>query len=162
MILLDTSIYIAAAEFEDIERLVEQLATKHFIQSCDVVQVEVHNAAEFLRKTHRKALAERLRLIYDTFPRGTITTTENVFSLAKEYRNEAQLSRKKDAKMSKDFLIVASAAIAGIKAIGSFNRKTMADPGMQNVYKRVNTQRKLNTPLFFTTMEDLRKLLEAP
>lgn len=160
MILVDTSIYIEAAERNEIESLLEILAEREFIQSCDIIEREVLRAAEYLRKTNRKEIGERLRAIYENFAKGTIKTTERVSSLANDYHRACSLSKKQDRDIENDFLIVACASVAGIKAILSFNRKTMASEQAQLVYKKINDQKHLSIPDFITSENGLREFLK--
>ncbi len=94
MMLIDTSIYIAAIEDDELEQLLEKLSRKDFIQSCDMIEKEVHEASEFLRKTDRKQKSEKLKLIYDRLRQGSIKTTERIIGLAQEYHKEASLSKR--------------------------------------------------------------------
>src|SRR3989338_10378432 len=126
MILIDTSIYIEAAKDIQVENLLEQLAQKVFIQSCDVVEKEIYRSSELLRKTDRKQQAEELKLIYEKIHKGTISTTERIIYLAQQYHQGANLSREKQKDIENDFLIVASAYVGGVKTILSLNRRTMA------------------------------------
>ncbi len=160
MILIDTSVYIAAIADDQLEKLLEELSQKIFIQSCDVVEVEIQDSSEHLRRTNRKQQAEELKLIYNKIREGTITTTPRIVNLAREYHEESDLSKKQQKDIENDFLIVASASVGGIKTIMSFNRKTMASEEMRKVYNIVNTRSNCITPVFITTREELSKLLK--
>ena len=162
MILLDTSMYIAAAQDVELEKLLEELSQKVFIQSCDVVEKEIHRSSEFLRKTDRKQQAEELKLIYGKIHRGNITTTERIINLAEQYHQTADLSKDKHRDIENDFLIVASASVGSVKTILSLNRKTMASEEMKKIYNIVNSRNKYITPVFLTTREELSKLLKLP
>lgn len=162
MILIDTSVYIATIDDSELEGLLEELSQKAFIQSCDVVEEEIHDSSEFLRKTGRRERAERLRLIYAKIIEGTIGKTERIFNLAQEYQKEAGLSRRQQKDIENDFLIVASAAVAGVKTVLSFNRKTMCSYNMVKVYDSVNGRNRYKTPKFLTRREDLSQLLKLP
>ena len=76
MILIDTSVYIAAAQDVELEKLLDDLSQKIFIQSCDVVEEEIHDSLEFLRKTDRKQQAEELGLVYAKLHKGNIAKSE--------------------------------------------------------------------------------------
>ncbi len=162
MILIDTSVYIAAEEDGSIEKLLEQISEKMFIHSCDVIEKEINLAADFLRRTDRKIESEKLKAIYEKIKEGNIRTSERILRLSEDYHSEAsQLSKKDHKKIKADFLIVASASVAGVKKILSFNRKTMASEQTIKVYNIVNTRNNCKTPAFLTTKEELRKLLES-
>ena len=76
MILLDTSMYIAAAQDVELEKLLDDLSQKIFIQSCDIVEEEINDSLEFLRKTDRKQQAEELGLVYAKLHKGNIAKSE--------------------------------------------------------------------------------------
>ncbi len=160
MILIDTSVYIEAVLDNEIEKLLENLSGKIFIQSCDVIEEEIHDAIKFLRKTDRKQNSEKLSLIHDKIREGSIRTTERIVNLAKEYHNSADLSKRQNAGIENDFLIVASASVAGVKNILSLNRKTMASVQMVKVYAAINPKYDYNTPKFLTTKEELIAFLK--
>ncbi len=162
MILVDTSVYIAAAQDVELEKLLEELSQKVFIQSCDVVEKEIHKSSEFLRKTERKQQAEELKLIYGKMHKGIITTTERIINLVQQYHEGVNISRDKHKDIENDFLIVASASVGSVKTILSLNRKTMASEEMKKVYSIVNSRNKYVTPVFLTTREELNKLLKLP
>jgi len=162
MILIDTSLYITALEVPAIELLLEKLANKEFIQSCEMIDREIHQSVEFLRKKDRKQDAEKLKIIYEQSHEGSITTTDHITSLAEQYQEEANLSKKQQKNIAADFIIVASASVAGVKKILSFNRRTMCDDYIIQVYRKVNQRNKLTIPSFITTEEDLRKFLQLP
>ncbi len=159
MILVDTSIYIEASEDAEVERLLEMLSQKSFVQSCDVIEKEIHKACEFLRGTGRKGESERLKAIYNKIRAGSIRTTERIANLAKQYQEAAIMSKEKHKEINNDFLIVAAASVAGVKNIFSFNRKTMASPAL-TVYTEVNARHNFRTPVFMTTKEELSGFLE--
>lgn len=161
MILIDTSLYIAAIGDNEFERLLEELSQKTFVQSCDMIEEEIHESSEFLRKTDRNQQSEKLKLIYGKIRQGNIRTTERIIGLAKDYHDEAELSKKQHRGIDSDFLIVASASVAGVKSILSLNRKTMASEEMRDVYQIVNKKHDYKTPVFFITKEDLIKLLKS-
>ncbi len=161
MILVDTSFYIDAIRNNEIEKLLEELSQKAFIQSCDIIEKEIHAASEFLRKTGRKEESEKLRLIFDKIHEGNIRTSERIINLAREYHKEAELSQKHNKGIASDFLIVASAAIAGVKNILSLNRATMASQHMVQIYSIVNKRKGYRTPVFLTTEEELRRFLKS-
>ena len=71
------------------------------------------------------------------------------------------MSRKKHKDMENDFLIVASASVAGIKNILTFNRKTMASQEIVKVYDIVNPKNNYRTPKFLTTREALSLFLKS-
>lgn len=162
MILIDTSIYIAALEDVQLENMLEQLSQSVFIQSCDVVEREIHRSSEFLRRSNRKEQGEALRLIYEKIRKGNISTTKRVIDLAQQYHHAANISKEKQKDIGNDFLIVASASVGGVKTILSLNRKTMASEEMRKVYGTVNTRNNYITPAFLTTREELSKLLQLP
>ena len=145
MILIDTSIYIAAIEDYQLEQSLEKLSQTQFIQSCDTIDEEIHEASEFLRKTSRKQESEELKLIYSRIRQGNIRTTERIIGLAQQYHKEAELSKKQHKNIDSDFLIVASASVAGVKNILSFNRKTMASAEMASIYSAVNKRNNYNS-----------------
>lgn len=161
MILIDTSVYIEASKNEEVEKLLESLKGKSFIQSCEVIDEEIRNAIEFLRKTDRKQNSEKIKLIYDKIREGSIKTTERISKLADEYHNQSCLSKRQNANIENDFLIVASASVAGVKNILSLNRKTMASAQMVDVYNAVNEKHNYKTPRFLTTKEELIIFLKA-
>lgn len=160
MILIDTSVYIAAMEEVQLEKLLEQLSKKVFIQSCDVVEKEIYRSSELLRKTDRKQQAEELKLLYEKIYEGKISTTERIIDLARQYHEESDLSKKQQKDIENDFLIVASASVGSVKTILSFNRKTMASREMVKVYNKVNPKNNYITPVFVATGEELSKLLK--
>ena len=163
MILIDTSIYISAAEDSSIEKMLENISEKCFIQSCDIVEREIRSSSEFLRQTGRKDASEKLKLIYEKIREGTIKTSERISNLAQEYHKEAfRLSKSQHKDIKNDFLIVASASVAGVQKIMSFNRKTMASDMMINVYQLVNAGHKYKTPAFLRTREELSDFLLQP
>ncbi|MBI5347539.1 MAG: PIN domain-containing protein [Candidatus Aenigmarchaeota archaeon] len=160
MILIDTSVYIGAAEDSSIEKLLEDISEKFFVQSCDIVEREINSSSEFLRRTDRKEESEKLKLIYEKIRKGTIRTSERISNLAQEYHKEAgRLSKQQHKDIKNDFLIVASASVAGVKKVLSFNRKTMAAGSMVAVYQLVNGRYNYKTPAFLTTKEGLSVLL---
>ena len=161
MILIDTSLYIAAVQDIELEKLLEGLSQKAFIQSCDVIEEEIHDSSEFLRRTNRKQQAEKLRLIYDKVHKGNIGKTERIFNLAKEYHKSAELSKKQDKDIKNDFLIVASASVAGVETILSLNRKTMASEEMVKIYNTINPRNKYRAPIFLTAREALSQFLKS-
>ena len=161
MILIDTSLYIAAVGDKELEQLLEELSKKNFVQSCDMIEEEVHESSEFLRKTDRNQQSEKLKLVYGKIRQGNIRITERIIGLAKEYHNEAELSKKQDKGIDNDFLIVASASVAGLKNILSLNRKTMASEEMKGVYSIINKKYNYKTPVFLTTKEELVKFLKS-
>lgn len=161
MILIDTSLYIAAMEEVELEKILEELSQKIFVQSCDVIEKEISNSSEFLRKTERKQQSEKLRLIYEKMREGNIKTTDRIIGLAQEYHKESKLSKNKHKDINNDFLIVASAAVAGVKNILSLNRKTMASDEMIKVYGIVNKKHNYRTPIFLTTRESLSQFLKS-
>lgn len=157
MILLDTSVYIAASEDEKIELLLRKISKKVFIYSCEAIQKEVERSIDFLRKHSKKVQGERLKRIYEDVVGGVIRTTINVEKIADEYENEARtlLSKNKLRLMKDDLLIVTSATVAGIKIVVTFNRKTMTREEIVNIYERVNKRNKIPTIRFFKTREEL-------
>lgn len=161
MILIDTSLYIAAIEDEQLEKILEELSRNVFIQSCDVITEEIHDSSEFLRKTGRKKQSEKLKLIYENIHEGNIRTSDRIIKLSQGYHKEAGLSKKQHEDIENDFIIIASAVIAGVKNIASLNRKTMASNKMVKLYKIVNSRNKYRTPKFLTTKEELSKLLKS-
>ena len=161
MILIDTSVYIAAAQDVELEKLLDDLSQKIFIQSCDVVEEEIHDSLEFLRKTDRKQQAEELGLVYAKLHKGNIAKSERIFNLALEYHKEAQLSKNQHKDIENDFLIVASASVASVQTILSLNRKTMASEEMVKVYNLVNPRNKYKTPKFLTSREALSQFLKS-
>lgn len=161
MILIDTSLYIAAVGDIELEQILEELSRKLFVQSCDIIEEEIHESSEFLRKTDRNTQSEKLKLIYGKIRHGNIRTTERIIGLAKDYHAEAELSKKQHKGIDNDFLIVASASVAGVKSILSLNRKTMASEDMKDVYQITNKKQKYKTPSFLTTKEELIKFLKS-
>ena len=59
-----------------------------------------------------------------------------------------RLNPGKAKKMENDIRIVSSAAIAGLSKIITINRKTMAADKIVEIYKSVNSSKKLKTPEF--------------
>ncbi|MBI5347609.1 MAG: hypothetical protein HZB66_03290 [Candidatus Aenigmarchaeota archaeon] len=162
MILIDTSVYIEAAKDSSIEKMLEQLSEKAFIHSCDVVEKEINLACDFLRRTDRRDQSERLKLIYEETYEGVIRTSERIIKFVEEYHKAAaNFSKSQHKDIHDDFLIVASATVAGVKKILSFNRKTMASERAIKAYNTVNSKARYRTPVFLTTREELGKLLES-
>lgn len=64
-------------------------------------------------------------------------------------------------EMADDFQIVASASIASLKFIATFNRRTMANEEIIPIYNKVNSANKLRTPSFIKTKEALFKFLSS-
>ena len=89
MILIDTSVYIESVSDGTIEKLLEELSEKDFIQSCNIIEKEIHHAAEFLRKTDRESNSEKLKLIYDKICEGSIKTTERIVN----FDNKGRISQ---------------------------------------------------------------------
>ncbi len=71
----------------------------------------------------------------------------------------SQKLAKHNEDIANNFLIVASASVAGVKTILSFNRKTMASDKMIEVYNKVNKIKGYRTPTFIKTVDGLRELL---
>ncbi len=162
MILIDTSLYIQAVRDASLEDLLEQLSRKTFVQSCVIIENEIDTACEFLRRTDRKQEAEKLKLIYGRVRQGNIRATERIITLADDYHRAArEYSKQQHKDIANDFLIVASAAVAGIKNILSLNRKTMASLQMIRVYAAVNAKNRYPTPRFFMTADELRSFLKS-
>ncbi len=157
MILLDTSIYIQCLSDKELEQKVGELGRKSFIMSSEVIEREIKEALDFLRKRGDKSNAENLSVIYNSSISGTIKMTERVASLADKYFNEvkSRFGKDKAKKMTDDLRIVASASIGTVRYIGTFNRKTMASQEVIDIYSRINSGMKLSTPAFIQTKEDL-------
>ena len=161
MMLIDTSLYIAAVDDNEMEALLGELAQKTFVQSCEIIDREIHDSMEMLRSSGRKQQAEQLGILYDKIHQGSIRESGRIIELAQEYHKNAGLSRKQHKDIDNDFLIVASASVAGVAAIASLNRKTMSSEGMVRVYTLINSKNRHKTPAFATTKETLRQLLKS-
>ena len=161
MILIDTSIYIEASEKEDVRKLLESIAKKYFVQSCDPIEREINKACDFLRNRGEKGEAEKLKIIYTETKQGLINLSDRILDLTRLYGQLANhLSKDQYKKMNNDLRIVASASVASVQTILSLNRKTMASEKMIEVYNKVNKEKGYRTPAFITTMEGLSKLLQ--
>ena len=161
MILVDTSLYIEAAEKEDIRKLLEAIAKTDFVLSCDPVEKEVDRASDFLRSIGKREDSEKLKLIYSELKQGLISLTDRIINLTEAYSKAADhLSKDQHKQMNNDLRIVASASVASVKSILSLNRKTMASSQMIEVYNKINKINGYKTPTFITTIEGLSKLLQ--
>jgi hypothetical protein len=163
MILVDTSIYISALTDQDLEHILQKAHEKAFIISSEIVEKEIEDAADYLRKIGKKNDAQRLKDIYYAVVSGTIRLTKRVIYLSDKYAAEVKkrISKDRSREMSDDFRIVSSAAIGSIEAIVTFNRRTMANPEIIAIYKEVNDKTKLKTPKFIRTKEELLKFLSS-
>ncbi|HLD41786.1 MAG TPA: hypothetical protein VJB06_02025 [archaeon] len=162
MILIDTSIYIEAAEKEDIRKILQDISKKYFVQSCDPIEREVNKACDFLRSRGKRDDSEKLRIIYNETKQGVIRLSDRILDLTRQYAQVAcHLSKDQHKRINNDLRIVASASVASVETILSFNRKTMASEKMVEAYNTVNKTRGYRTPIFITTIEGLRKLLQS-
>ena len=161
MTLLDTSILIESVDNRKAELLLEKLAGREFIFSCDVIEREIEKAIDFLRKTDRKKQAEKLRLLYEKFRQGSIKTSSRIQNLANQYHHEigGDISKKEHKNMENDFLIVASASVGGVRHVVSLNRKTMTSSKAINAYKKVNQKNAVKIPTFIKSLEELERFV---
>ncbi len=72
-----------------------------------------------------------------------------------------QFGKDKAKDMKDDLRIVACASVAGLKFIGTFNRKTMASEDIIEIYNSVNKLNKLKTPEFIKSRGTLISLLSS-
>lgn len=159
MILIDTSVYISSLADKELEDKLKK--SKAFIISSEVIDDEIKEAEDFLRRTKRRNEAERLREIYNSSIGGTIRFTKRVLGIADQYSEKVKekLGKDKAKEMRDDFRIVASASIASLKYIATFNRRTMANDVIVPIYNLINHTNKLGTPSFIKTREALFDLL---
>jgi len=158
-VLIDTSVYIESIKDAEVQNALEKIVNNMLVLSSEVIDDEIDEAADFLRKTNRKEEAEKLKEIYRKTIGGTIKLTERVIGLSESYSYEilSKLGRQKAKKMENDIRIVSSAAIAGLSKIITINRKTMAADKIVEIYELVNSSKKLKTPEFIKTKEELLK-----
>ena len=162
MILIDTSIYIEAAEKEDVRELIEAISKKSFVLSCDPIEKEIDEASDFLRGINKKEDSEKLKGIYNEIKQGKINLTDRIKNLRDQYINAANhLSKDQKKWITNDLLIVASASVAGVNHILSLNRKTMAAYQMVEIYTKINKLNGYKTPAFITTIEGLVQFLQS-
>ncbi|MBI4162164.1 MAG: hypothetical protein HY513_00645 [Candidatus Aenigmarchaeota archaeon] len=157
MILIDTSVYISALTDQELENVLSEASKKSLIMSSEVIDREIKKAVNHLRATNRKTDSEKLRELYDASIGGTIKLTDRVLSIADKYSDivKEKFGKDKAKEMEDDLRIVASASIAGLKLIGTFNRKTMASDDIVEIYRNVNNSSKLKTPEFIKSKERL-------
>src|SRR3989344_4433672 len=150
MILIDTSVYIAAITDKEVEKLLMAAGKKKFVISSEVIEKEINSASDFIRKRGDKTGSERLKNIYNSTISGTIKLTERVLKVSEEYSKTVRknISKARAQEMRDDFRIVSSAAIGSIEAIATFNRKTMSNPEIVTIYKEINGKNALKTPAF--------------
>jgi len=158
-VLIDTSVYIESVKDTEVQIALEKITAKMLVLSSEVLDEEIEEAASFLRKTGRKEEAEKLKEIYQKTAGGTIRLTERVLDLSETYYNQvsSKLGKEKARKMENDLRIVSSASIAGLNKVITINRKTMASDRIIEIYKSVNSSRKIKTPEFLRTKEELLK-----
>ncbi len=163
MILIDTSVYIEALTDAELEKSLKEAQNKSFIISSDVIEKEIKEAADHLRKTNRRAESERLNEIYNASISGTIRLTDRVLLIANMYSEKIKqhFGKDKAKDMEDDLRIVACASIAGLKFIGTFNRKTMANNEIIEIYNIINKENKFKTPEFVKSKEGLLALLSS-
>lgn len=163
MILIDTSVYISALADSEIENMIREAGKKAFIISSEVIEREINKASFYLQKIGKRRDSERLKEIYNFAVGGTIKLTERVINISDKYSDEVRINLGKDKanEMEDDFRIVASASVAGIKHIATFNRKTMSNEEIVTVYERINQSSNLKTPKFIKTKGDLFALLSS-
>ncbi|HLD49019.1 MAG TPA: hypothetical protein VJB11_01510 [archaeon] len=161
MILIDTSVYIAAITDKEVEKLLMAAGKKKFVISSEVIEKEINSASDFLRKKGDKSGAERLKDIYNSTISGTIKLTDRVIALSTKYASEVKnrISNARAQEMKDDFRIVSSASVGSIEAIATFNRKTMSNPEIVAIYKEVNGKNSMKTPEFIRTKDELASLL---
>ena len=161
MILIDTSVYIAAITDKEVEKLLMAAGKKKFVISSEVIEKEINSASDFIRKRGDKTGSERLKNIYNSTISGTIKLTERVLKVSEEYSKTVRknISKARAQEMRDDFRIVSSAAIGSIEAIATFNRKTMSNPEIVAIYKEVNGKNSMKTPEFIRTKDELASLL---
>lgn len=158
-ILVDTSVYIESIKDAEVQNALEKIADKTLVLTSEVIDDEINEATNFLSKTGRKEEAEKLKEIYRKTTGGTIKLTERVVGLSESYSEEmsSKLGRRKAKEMENDIRIVSSAVVAGLDKIITINRKTMASDKIVEIYKTVNSPKKLKTPEFLKTQEELLK-----
>jgi len=163
MILVDTSVYIAALTDKEIENMLKCAEKKAFIISSEVIEKEINKASDFLRSIGKKQDAEKLKELYNSTLSGTIKLTDRVINVSDKYTDKVRKKFGKDKakKMKDDFRIVASASIGGIKDIATFNRKTMANEEIVQIYKEINSKERLKTPEFIKSKDDLFRFLSS-
>ena len=163
MILIDTSVYINALADEELEKILRESQNKSFIISSEVIEREIKEATDHLRKTGRKIGSERLNEIYNASISGTIRLTDRVLAIASLYSENVRekFGKDKAKDMKDDLRIVACASIAGLKLIGTFNRKTMANEEIIEIYNTINKLNNLKTPEFVKSRESLVAILSS-
>ncbi|MBI2583217.1 MAG: hypothetical protein HYW25_00990 [Candidatus Aenigmarchaeota archaeon] len=163
MILIDTSVYINAIADKELEDEIREAAKKAVMMSSLVIEKEIDSAAFHLRRIGKKEDAERLKELYNLSAGGKIGLTPFVSSLTTEYFDAVgrQFGKKRAKKMIDDFRIVAGSSAAALSAIGTFNRKTMANEYIVRIYKEINEKHKLRTPGFIKEKAVLIKFLSS-
>ncbi len=163
MILVDTSVYINALADSEVETMIKTAGQKSFIISSEVIEREIQLASDFLRKRGRKNEAQRLKDLYNSTVSGTIKLTSRILDLSDKYAFEVKnrISKARSSEMKDDFRIVSSATIGSLKAIATFNRKTMSNPEIVSLYIEINKKNKLKTPKFIKTKEEFSGFLSS-
>jgi len=163
MILIDTSVYISALTDKNIERVLIDASKRSIVMSSVVIEKEISKASDFLRKTGRKQNAEKLKELHDICAGGKIGITPFVLRLSDEYfaAVKQRHGKNKAKDMVEDFRIVSAASAAAIAAVATFNRKTMANEEIIEIYKTVNEKHKLKTPRFIRTKAELISFLSG-
>jgi len=149
-VLVDTSVYIESIKDAEVQNALEKIVAKILVLSSEVIDDEIDAAVDFLRKTGRKEEAEKLKDIYRKIVGGSS-------GLSNSYSSETTLrfGKRKAEEMKNDLRIVSSASIGGINKIVAINKKTMASDKIMEIYRSVNSTRRLKTPGFLRTKEEL-------
>lgn len=163
MILVDTSVYISALADSGVENVLKKAGKKAFIISSEVVEREIEKASDFLRKRGDKVEAQKLKELYTEVISGTIRLTDRAVEISDRYSSEVRknISKTRAHQMKDDLRIVSSAAVGGIEATATFNRKTMANQEIVIIYNEINAKYKLKTPRFIRTKEELSRFLSS-
>lgn len=90
MILVDTSVYISSLADSELETVLKKAGEKAFIISSEVVEQEMQEASDFLRKTNRRKDGDRLKEIYSSSVGGTIRLTGRVVRVAEGYSEKVK------------------------------------------------------------------------
>ncbi|MDI6721581.1 MAG: hypothetical protein QMD85_04265 [Candidatus Aenigmarchaeota archaeon] len=163
MILIDTSVYISAMTDPELEKALIDVSKKSIIMSSVVVEKEITKASGFLRRTYRKENSEKLKELYNTCAGGKIGITPFVLRLSDEYfaAVKQKYGRSKAEGMIEDFRIVSAASAAALATVATFNRKTMGNEEIIEIYKSVNKKHKLKTPHFIRSKSELIGFLSS-
>lgn len=153
--MLDTNTYeiLYRKDLPKILNLIESNCL--IVYGCKIIRDELRDIPKAL-SVEGKSYRQTLLAIYDNVTRTHSYPVESLAeTLAKEYW-EAYKGGVPKRKMLPDFLIVAIATIHRLDIIVSEDEKTMKSRLAIVAYKRVNSQKELQTPKFIK-IEELTK-----